>query len=365
MYSNLSVKNHLSKGRVYSEENSIREPFERDRDRLYHSTAFRKLKDKTQVFMFEKGDFYRNRLTHTLEVSQISRSLARRLNVNEDLSECIALSHDLGHPPFGHLGEEIIRSKLQSNFDHNVQSFRQVTFLEKRYMNFSGLNLSYETLDGIIKHNGTIDLPVIDYDLSESFTFDLKKHISLEAQIASISDDIAYLAHDFDDGLRSNILILDEVLSLESFKEIINLPSNTDNKIIRNELTRQVINFFILDILKQTSENIKKNSIKSFDDLMNFNEFLVMPSGFGKKILQECKIFLFSKLYNSALVNKGKIKAQNIISFIIQFYTDDFKKIPLDWRELESDNYSKQQIIIDYICGMTDRYSVEIYDKHN
>jgi len=214
MFHNLSALEKNSKGRLYEINSDHRLLYERDRDRIYHSTAFRKLKDKTQVFMFEKGDYYRNRLTHTLEVSQIARSVSRKFQLNEDLTECIALCHDLGHSPFGHVGEDIIAQELDQDFDHNFQSFRQVTMLEKKYVSYSGLNLSWETLDGLIKHNGIIVNPIRDYNLSESFQFNLNQNPSLEAQIASISDDIAYIAHDFDDGLRS------EILNLEQFRTI-------------------------------------------------------------------------------------------------------------------------------------------------
>ena len=183
MFSNLSALPENSKGRLYDEINDHRSLYERDRDRIYHSTAFRKLKDKTQVFMFEKGDYYRNRLTHTLEVSQIARSISRKLSLNEDLTECIALSHDLGHSPFGHVGEEIITQELDANFNHNYQSFRQITLLEKRYINFDGLNLTYETLDGIIKHNGPFksmsNVQKLIKSLEKDFNFEMRRFWNL------------------------------------------------------------------------------------------------------------------------------------------------------------------------------------------
>ena len=220
MYFNLSVKNELSKGRLVKINKDVRDIFERDRDRVLHSTAFRKLKDKTQVFMFEKGDYYRNRLTHTLEVVQLARSLSRRMGLNEDLSEVIALSHDLGHTPFGHAGEEVIIEDLDKNFNHNVQSFRQVTLLEKKYIDYEGLNLSWETLDGIIKHNGPVLNTNYNFDLSKDFNFNLTLNPSLEAQVATICDDIAYIAHDFDDALRSKVISIDQIKSLTSFFKI-------------------------------------------------------------------------------------------------------------------------------------------------
>ena len=221
MFHNLSALNENSKGRLFPIDEDHRLPYERDRDRIYHSTAFRKLKDKTQVFMFEKGDYYRNRLTHTLEVSQIARSVSRRFSLNEDLAECIALCHDLGHSPFGHVGEDIISQEIDQNFNHNFQSYRQVTLLEKKYISYEGLNLTWETLDGLIKHNGKIVETSFNYDLSDNFSFNLNNNPSLEAQIASLSDDIAYIAHDFDDGIRAEILDIKKIANLSDLFDFI------------------------------------------------------------------------------------------------------------------------------------------------
>ena len=235
--------------------------------------------------MFEKGDYYRNRLTHTLEVSQIARSISRKLSLNEDLTECIALSHDLGHSPFGHVGEEIITQELDANFNHNYQSFRQITLLEKRYINFDGLNLTWETIDGLIKHNGKIQETNRNYDLSKNFKFDLNKNPSLEAQIASLSDDIAYIAHDFDDALRSGILTIS---SLAENKEQFNFIdfsyiANLDKSIARNYFSRSIMNYLILDLLNETENTLSNNSqIRSIEDVIINTNFLVINLiGFG------------------------------------------------------------------------------------
>ena len=275
MFSNLSALNENSKGRLYDVTPDHRLPYERDRDRIYHSTAFRKLKDKTQVFMFEKGDYYRNRLTHTLEVSQIARSVSRKFQLNEDLAECISLCHDLGHSPFGHVGEDIITQELDHNFNHNIQSFRQVTLLEKKYVSYDGLNLSWETLDGLIKHNGPIQDPIHEYGLSKDFYFDLNKNPSLEAQIASISDDIAYIAHDFDDGIRSEILnlkILSKYSTLFDFIDFDYLFS-LNHKVARNYFTRQVINYLVLNLIKETELKLNNPKIEKHVDIINASEF--------------------------------------------------------------------------------------------
>ncbi len=366
MYFNLSVKNDLSKGRLIKVEPDVRDIFERDRDRGLHSTAFRKLKDKTQVFMFEKGDYYRNRLTHTLEVVQLARSLSRRLGLNEDLSEVIALSHDLGHTPFGHAGEEIIIKELDKTFNHNVQSFRQVTLLEKKYINYEGLNLSWETLDGIIKHNGPVLDTSYDFNLSKSFTFDLNLNPSLEAQVAAICDDIAYIAHDFDDALRSKAITMNQIKSIKSFFEISKYETNSiiDSDVFRNNLTRFIINFLILDVFNQTKKNISESNINNATEVINYDHFLVEFSPQSKILVLELKKFLFDNFYTSDLVTKGKENAQLIVSFLISFLMNSEKSLPDNLFSKINDDVSKKRVIIDFICGMTDDFAVKFYKKN-
>ena len=366
MYFNLSVKNDLSKGRLKEIKTDVRDIFERDRDRVLHSTAFRKLKDKTQVFMFEKGDYYRNRLTHTLEVVQLSRSLSRRLGLNEDLSEVIALSHDLGHTPFGHAGEEIIVQEIDKTFNHNVQSFRQVTLLEKKYIDYEGLNLSWETLDGIIKHNGPVLNSSYDFNLSKNFIFDLGLNPSLEAQVAAICDDIAYIAHDFDDALRSKAISLEQIQSLKYFFEIskYKMEDITDLDIFRNNLTRFIINFLILDVFKQTIKNITDSSISTASEVINHKKFLVEFSPESKILVLELKKFLFNNFYTSDLVIKGKESAQSIVRFVIDFLMNNVKSLPDSWLSKIDDDESKKRVIIDYICGMTDQFAINFHKKN-
>jgi dGTPase len=349
MYFNLSVKNDLSKGRLKEIKTDVRDIFERDRDRVLHSTAFRKLKDKTQVFMFEKGDYYRNRLTHTLEVVQLSRSLSRRLGLNEDLSEVIALSHDLGHTPFGHAGEEIIFQEIDKTFNHNVQSFRQVTLLEKKYIDYEGLNLSWETLDGIIKHNGPVLNSSYDFNLSKNFIFDLGLNPSLEAQVATICDDIAYIAHDFDDALRSKAISLEQIQSLKYFFEIskYKMEDTTD-----------------LDIFKQTIKNITDSGISTASEVIHHKEFLVEFSPESKILVLELKKFLFNNFYTSDLVIKGKESAQSIVRFVIDFLMNNVKSLPDSWLSKIDDDESKKRVIIDYICGMTDQFAINFHQNN-
>ncbi len=366
MFNNLSVKNDLSKGRFIHIPSDLREPFERDRDRVLHSTAFRKLKDKTQVFMFEKGDYYRNRLTHTLEVVQLARSLSRRLGLNEDLSETIALCHDLGHSPFGHAGEEVIVKFLDNNFNHNIQSFRQVTILESKYINYSGLNLSWETLDGIIKHNGPVLNPNYDYNLSKEFSFNLSLNPSLEAQVASLCDDIAYIAHDFDDAIRSNAI---SVQQLKEFKSIYEFSSyefkEFDNlDMFRNNLTRFLINYLILDIFEQTKQNIIDSNIIYPDEVVMHKYFLVSFSDKSKILVEELKKFLLNNFYNSKKVQKGKFEAQKIVKFLIDFLKKDHSELPESWKSKITNQDIKKRVIIDYICGMTDQFALNFYNKY-
>ena len=366
MFNNLSALNENSKGRLYEVSTDHRLPYERDRDRIYHSTAFRKLKDKTQVFMFEKGDYYRNRLTHTLEVSQIARSVSRKFQLNEDLAECISLCHDLGHSPFGHVGEDIISQELDHNFDHNIQSFRQVTLLEKKYVSYDGLNLSWETLDGLIKHNGPIQDPIHEYNLSPEFSFNLNKYPSLEAQIASISDDIAYIAHDFDDGIRSEILSLKKLSKNNILFEFIDFDYlySLDNKVARNYFTRQVINYLVLNLIEETELRLKNSNLKSYDDIINSSEFYV---GFSANIQEKVtlmKSYLFEHFYTSDFVYNNRTHAETILVFIINFLKENISELPSSWQKKITNEQSKKQTIVDYVCGMTDQYAINFYKNY-
>ena len=366
MFSNLSALNENSKGRLYDISPDHRLPYERDRDRIYHSTAFRKLKDKTQVFMFEKGDYYRNRLTHTLEVSQIARSVSRKLQLNEDLAECISLCHDLGHSPFGHVGEDIISQELDHSFNHNFQSFRQVTLLEKKYVNYEGLNLSWETLDGLIKHNGPIQEPIHEYNLSKEFDFDLNKNPSLEAQIASISDDIAYIAHDFDDGIRSEILnlkILSKNNNLFDFIDFDYLLS-LDNKVARNYFTRQIINYLVLNLIKETEFKLSNSNVKTYEDIINSKEFYVGFSDNIKEKVTLMKSYLYEHFYTSDFVYNGRTHAEKILVFIIDFLKENISELPSSWKRKITNEQSKKQTIVDYVCGMTDQYAINFYKNY-
>ena len=366
MFHNLSALNENSKGRLFPIDEDHRLPYERDRDRIYHSTAFRKLKDKTQVFMFEKGDYYRNRLTHTLEVSQIARSVSRRFSLNEDLAECIALCHDLGHSPFGHVGEDIISQEIDQNFNHNFQSYRQVTLLEKKYISYEGLNLTWETLDGLIKHNGKIVETSFNYDLSNNFSFNLNKNPSLEAQIASLSDDIAYIAHDFDDGIRAEILDIKKIANLSELFDFIDFDymQTLDKKVARNYFTRSTINYFVKELIAQTEQNLKNKSLKVYQDVINQENFLVSFNPKTQSKINLIKKYLYENFYTSNFVYQSRTKAEQILLFIIKFLEKDQAPLPNTWRSKIQDEDSKKQIIVDYICGMTDQYAINFYNHY-
>ena len=367
-----------SRGRLFAENsNDLRTCFQRDRDRILHSAAFRRLKHKTQVFLNEKGDYYRTRLTHTLEVSQISRSIAYALNLNEDLTEAIALSHDLGHPPFGHAGEEILNEKMINNggFDHNEQAIRITCILEKRYIKFSGLNLSWETMEGMIKHNGKVENPR-EYikSLDKKFNFELNKNSSLEGQVASVADDIAYLSHDFDDGLNSGLLNLTQIKKLPLIEEIlfqlnkgkINIP----DQIIGHEMVRKLISIFVNDIISETKKNIKTNNIKSLDDVRSCDKRIVR---FSKEIFTKLKIirsFLLNEMWHHRKVNASRILGQKIIEELFNMLLMNPKnliKFSLSSEKelmLSIGREGLERLVSDKISSLTDRNAIDIHSKY-
>ena len=362
----LSSKPEFSKGRLYKEINDqpYRSHFQRDRDRIIHSSAFRKLKQKTQVFLENESDYYRTRLTHTLEVSQIARAISRNLDLNEDLCECIALAHDLGHPPFGHTGENILNYKMQNfnGFNHNEQTLRIITFLEKKYYDFNGLNLTWESLEGIIKHNGKIiDKVPFEINLYDKIhNLDIYKNPSLEAQIASIADDIAYNNHDIDDAIRADLITIEEISEINYFNEIIkqikNRYSQIEKSILINEVIRFSIKLMVESIVEKTTENININNIKKIKDVNNYPSFLVTMDDQMNINSKQIKDFLFLKVYKNAKIEEKRKKNEIIIEKLFNHYQQNFNLLPNDWIK-KSDTMNKERIICDYIAGMTDRYA--------
>jgi len=366
-----AVKSINSRGRIFKEpENSIRSPYQRDRDRIIHSSSFRRLKHKTQVFVNTEGDHYRTRLTHSMEVSQIARTLARSLGLNEDLSEALSLSHDLGHTPFGHAGEEVLNHCMSGygGFDHNIQTLRIVTSIENKYYKFYGLNLTIETLEGLIKHNGPVnDLTPYKKILKEDLFS--KKIIfssfpSLETQVASISDDIAYNNHDLEDGLRANLFSIKKISSIPYISKLINKHTRNIKKfrreIIISQIVRDLINLMVMDVIKTTNINLKKSNPQSVKDIYEQDRLIVDFSDKMKLIDYQIKDFLRTNMYNHKRVITNTNKGRKILNGLFKYLSKNPKKYIN--KDLFS-NESKERVVADFIAGMTDRYAINLYKK--
>ncbi len=368
--SNLAVP-HQSKGRFYKEKKTdLRNDFQRDRDRIIHSTAFRRLKHKTQVFVNTAGDHFRTRITHSLEVSQIARTLSKYFNLNEDLSETLSLAHDLGHTPFGHAGEEALNTcmKKYGGFDHNIQTLRIITILENRYYNFKGLNLSIETLDGLIKHNGPVkNKTKINKILGKNFfkkKIDFSLNTSLEAQIASISDDIAYNSHDLEDGLKSNLFKLDHLKNIPILdKIIINHKKKLKNHsidVVTRQIIREIINEMVKDVIQTTKKNISFYKIKKLNDIFKMKSQLVSFSHSMKNFDEQIKLFLRQKMYFHRKVSSKTNYGRKVITQLFS----KIKRNPKQYINIKKyDNLNIERIICDYIAGMTDRYAINLYNQ--
>ena len=360
-----------SKGRFFNENKThLRTDFQRDRDRIIHSTAFRRLKHKTQVFVNTTGDHFRTRITHSLEVSQIARTLSKFFKLNEDLSETLSLAHDLGHTPFGHAGEEALNKCMKKfgGFDHNIQTIRIVTMLEKKYYKFKGLNLSIETLDGLIKHNGPLKkLKVFNKIFGIKYfknKIDFTLNASLEAQFASISDDVAYNSHDLEDGLKSNLFNLDDLKNIPILNKVIYKHSKYLKKyskdLVIRQVTRDIINEMVKDLINTTQKNLKINNIKSLKDVYKSKKKIVSFSHKMKIFDKEIKKFLRKKMY----FHKNVITKTNYGKNIIKTLFSHIKKNPKKYINVNKhDNTSFERIICDYIAGMTDRYAINLYNK--
>jgi dGTPase len=356
------LKSADSRGRVYSEAESASRPaFERDRDRIIHTTAFRRLEYKTQVFVYYEGDHYRTRLTHTLEVAQLGRSLARGLGCNEELTEAICLAHDLGHPPFGHAGEYALNRLMAEHggFNHNTQSYRIVTKLEQRYRDFPGLNLTYETREGMIKHE-------TDYDKSDAQGYDPDKRGSLEAQIANLADEIAYNAHDLDDGLRAGMFemaALDELTLWQELKEIVGWQSERPlANITRHELIRELIGQSVMDVLEFTGKNLIDNQINSAEKVQTHPQNLVSYSPEFKTKVRQLKKFLLDSMYHHYRLIRMQTKAERFVTELFEAYVQEPNMLPTDTKK-KLDEAPLHRVITDYIAGMTDRYALDEWEK--
>ena len=366
-----AVRSINSKGRIYKEsENSIRSPYQRDRDRIIHSSSFRRLKHKTQVFVNTEGDHYRTRLTHSMEVSQIARTLTRSLGLNEDLSETLSLSHDLGHAPFGHAGEEALSECMKNygGFNHNIQTLRIVTSLENKYYKFYGLNLTIETLDGLIKHNGPVKNIVPYKKILKKNLFNNKITFntfpSLEAQVAAISDDIAYNNHDLEDGLRAGLFTIKKISSISYLSGLINKHvkniKNFRREIIINQIVRDLINLMVVDVINTTNKNLEKINPQSINDIYKQDTMIVDFSDKMKKIDKRIKYFLKHNMYNHKKVIVNTNRGKRIIKDLFKYLLKNPKKHISN--ELFK-NELKERVIADFIAGMTDRYAINLHKK--
>ena len=370
-YSIFSTNYKSSKGRVFFEkEDPNRTCFMRDRDRIIHSSAFRRLKYKTQVFVHHEEDYFRTRLSHSLEVSQLSRSISKVFNINDDLTESISLSHDLGHTPFGHAGEEVLNNKMKGKggFNHNYQALKILTVLEKKYLDFDGLNLTFETLDGILKHNGPItsELPSYIQNFINFFGGEKKSQGSFEAQIAAICDDIAYNNNDIDDGLYAGLFEIEELNELEIIKDAlkkINLKKSKEYRRIKYELIRKLINIMVDDLIRNTKENIQNFKIKNCNEILELDKPLVIFGDEMKNKEKNLKVFLKNKMYNHPKVKTMNFKAKKIVSDLFDLYIDEPYLLPNGWRNFKNEN-EKYVNVSDYISGMTDNYAINIHKKY-
>jgi dGTPase len=367
-----------SLGRKVAEaESATRTPFARDRDRIIHSSAFRRLKEKTQVFVAHEGDHFRTRLTHSLEVAQIARSLATALGLDADLAETIALGHDLGHPPFGHAGEDELQVQMHAfgGFDHNVQTFRVVTRLERRYPRFDGLNLTWETLEGVIKHNG----PVVDKlakpswsaiaEFDAQYALRLDTWASAEAQVAALADDIAYNNHDVDDGVQAGLFGLDELVEIPLIGPHVAAARaaypDCEPGILRLEAVRRMIGAMVDDVLIETRRRAQAGKVGSPEDVRMLGHALVAFSRDMAEDLSALRLFLMERMYRHWRVNRTRSQARRILAEMFQLFLAEPDVLPTEWfaRVEGRDDAGRARVVCDYIAGMTDRYAIEEHRK--
>jgi dGTPase len=366
------------RGRLYAEQESAhRSPFQRDRDRIIHSSAFRRLKHKTQVFVEHEGDYYRTRLTHSIEVAQIARTIARTLRLNEDLAEAVALAHDLGHTPFGHTGEDALADCMAGygGFDHNAQALKIVTALEKHYAEFDGLNLTWETLEGIAKHNGPLlsapdspndALPVAIAEYTARHDLELHTHASAEAQVAALSDDIAYVNHDLHDGLRAGLFTLDAAITLpvvgDCFAEVDAAYPGLEPLRRRHESLRRVFGLMVDDVLAESRYRLEAHAPASMAAVQALDAPVITFSGSMGSDIETIKAFLFSHMYRHYKVRRMRAKASGVVRDLFDIFLNDPGLMPAEWSDAAAQAGSEElraRTVADYIAGMTDRFALE------
>lgn len=376
-----------TRGRLHREdEPATRTPFQRDRDRVVHSIAFRRLMHKTQVFITHEGDHYRTRLTHSLEVAQISRSLARILKLDEDLAECVALSHDLGHPPFGHTGEDALKECMAAfdGFDHNAQTLRLLTKLERRHADFHGLNLTWESLEGVVKHNGPLvggaadkkhgDLPAAIVEYAATHDLWLDTFASLEAQIAALADDIAYNNHDMDDGLRAGLFSFEDAASLplmgDALKTVRDKYPNAEKNILIAEAVSVLIGVMVDDVVAETRRRVEALAPESADDIRRADRATAGFSETLQKQLDALSAFLHQNMYRHEKVNRERNQARLIVRALFEIFFERPESLPSEWRARyegatlqDMTGARLARVVCDYIAGMTDRYAMGEYER--
>lgn len=371
MLSRLASDPARSKGRKFTEGGGgvrgPRDAFQRDRDRIIHSIAFRRLRDKTQVFIAPDGDHYRVRLTHSIEVAQIGRAIARALGLNEDLTEALCLAHDIGHPPFGHAGEDALKAAMKSygGFDHNGHTLRTLAVIESPYPLFDGLNLSWETLEGLAKHNGPVRHPGWALaDIDADFPLDLRSHASLEAQIAAVADDIAYDNHDIDDGLRAALLTLDQLMEqpfvAANYRAVeAKYPQAPKERLMR-ELVRDQIGVMVNDVIASTQARAREAGVTSLEDVRRAG---ITLGGFSKKMADDerkLKRFMYANLYHHPTQLAAAAAAETVVAGLFEAYRTDPAQMGADWcLRAPDDEQSLVRHIGDFIAGMTDRFAID------
>jgi dGTPase len=359
------------RGRLYPEEESpTRTAFQRDRDRIVHSGAFRRAKHKTQVFVYHEGDYFRTRLTHSLEVAQIARSISRPLGLDEDLAEAVALAHDLGHTPFGHAGEDVLAEMMEGfgGFDHNAHALRIVTSLEQRYAEFDGLNLTWDTLEGLIKHNGPVantQGPIAEY--CKVHELEPETFASLEAQVAALSDDIAYNNHDIDDGLRAGLFEVEDLMDLplvgSVFKDVSNkYPGLARGRLI-HESVRRMISIMVNDALEETQRRIAASGVQTVDDIRGYRASIAAFSDEMAAQDRAVKAFLYDNMYRHYRVNRMTSKVKRVVRELFELFLSEPDVLPPDWRSKTDGpgGVATASVVSDYIAGMTDRFALEEY----
>ncbi|MBV7329004.1 deoxyguanosinetriphosphate triphosphohydrolase [Chloroflexi bacterium TSY] len=362
-----AARNSQSKGRLHPEtEHPYRTAYQRDRDRIIHTTAFRRLEYKTQVFVYSEGDHYRNRLTHSIEVAQIGRTLARSLGCNEDLTEAICLAHDLGHPPFGHVGETTLNKLMHyhGGYDHQKQTYRIITELERRYPDHIGLNLTYEVREGVVKHD-------TDYDIVDASAYEPDQRGTLECQLSNLADEIAYNSSDLDDGLRSGILRPEEVCQLELTQLVLEdlgepIDANLSEDMLRYRFIRRLVGLEVSNAITATAQNLQNHGIVSLDDIRGLPQNIAGYSANMAALNKELKQYLFRCFYRHYRVVRMAVKAERLLTQLFDAYVAEPGQLPDPLREAvqeASEEGILHRVVCDYLAGMTDRYAIQEHKR--